>query len=91
MKLIDIIEMANNAYNDSFKDNLIRKSYALRRNGGDALAYFIAKELNDTFDEDAKNDIEQLTEARRAVIFAYDNLGKVIDAFEKELEDRLQE
>jgi hypothetical protein len=78
MTLRQIIDIADAAYHNG----LIRK-YDLEPDGehGDSLAGFIARELKETYDEDA-TDAQQLDAAYVALNTAVCELQDVVDAFE---------
>lgn len=78
MTLEQIIAIVNDVYDDGLVG-----LYHDEPTGdhGDTLAKFIAIELRETYEAEA-TDSEQLWEAQRVMLSAYEELGKVVDAFE---------
>lgn len=76
MKLSQLIKIASDAYPD---DLIGRYHKAPKRDFGDTLAQFLARELKDTFDPDA-SDEEQLREGVRALTSSIRELSGVRDA-----------
>ena len=89
MKLNEIIKIANEGYPDGylavywdFKNECI-----LDKEGGDTLALFIVRELQDTYDPKL-NDKQQLSEARIAIDNAIDSLMDVGDQLDLAMDDK---
>lgn len=87
MTLHQLVEIADRGYRRDFPESglipfchadgtpLSREEYA-RAGGGDALAFFVAHELYETYDE-AASEYEQLATAARAVRKAAEDLLNV--------------
>lgn len=87
MTLQEIIEIADIAYDD---DLLVRQYYDdLDGEFGDTLARFVAVELMDTYVGD-DSDEEQLKEACRVMDRASTRLLRISEAFDEELDKRMQ-
>lgn len=86
MTLTQIIDIADTGYGDGLV-KLYHEQPAY--NHGDGLADFIARELRDTFPDDAA-DVEQLIEAIWAIESAADDMKKVLAALHAEFNKRIQ-
>lgn len=72
--LKELLDLANEAYDDGFLANYYTKEGKLKKNGsGDTLAKFIVIELIETFNAKATKE-KQLWEAARAMESASDQL-----------------
>jgi len=80
MKLDKIIDIADKVY----PDGMVGLYFQEEKDHGDTLAQFIAIELKETYDKNAKTE-DQLTEAVRVMDTAIRELTSVRDA----LDDRL--
>lgn len=90
MKLSKIIAIADAAYPDGLVKQAylqLTKSPKEPTNVGDTLAEFITRELKDTYDETATDDV-QLEEASRIMGAALRELGGVQSAFDEQLSKR---
>jgi hypothetical protein len=73
-----IIEIADKAYGEG----LVQAAFDFGPHpNGDSLALFIVRELLDVYEPGA-TDAEQLQEAQRVMLSAYNQVGDVIDAFD---------
>jgi hypothetical protein len=72
-----IIEIADKEYGERF----VGLCALDNTDHGDTLALFIARELGETYEPDA-TDVEQLRNAQRAMLSAYNRVGDVLDAFD---------
>jgi len=82
MKLVDILNIANEGYPDGFLAVYYHPSTGKSKRGsGDTLAQFIVREIQDTYDPDA-SDMQQLAEARRVMSNARREVESVIDKLE---------
>ena len=92
MKLKELIHIASDAY----PDGLIEEEYWDKKRdlphrnptGGDTLAYFIALELYETYDQNA-TDEEQISTAIHALTKAQEELVSINLSFSHELEKRI--
>ena len=85
MKRIDLMKLANEAYDDGFILELYYDEkcgkFVDNKHGGDGLARFIAMELSTTFDPKARTR-DQIAETLRVMMRARSNLDDVICALE---------
>ena len=80
LTLLELLNLANEAYPDGFlAEYYDPKTGERQRGGGDSLARFIVAELSETFDPDASREA-QVQEARNALNHAVDDLECVIEA-----------
>jgi hypothetical protein len=88
MKLPDLINIANEAYNRTMPEKDLVLAYYKGETpaGPDTLADFIARELRDTFDEHA-HDNGQIMEAANAVESAAAQLMAIRDALLSQVSD----
>ena len=62
MKLVDLLDLANRGYPDGFlAEYYDSRTGDLKRGSGDTLAEFIVKELTDTFDSEADDELQIAT------------------------------
>ncbi len=80
MTKLKLMQIANEAYPDGFIANYFNSKTGdhTKHHKGDSLAYFIASELDETFNPEATKE-EQLNEAIRVMTNARDDLQLVID------------
>jgi len=81
MKLKKLISIVNKVYPDGAIANAAKGN-----DTEDGLALFIVSELKDTYNENA-SDVDQLTEALRAIGVASDELQKVFTELAQRTED----
>jgi len=79
MTLEKIIEIADKAYPGG--DGLVSLSAKDNTQNGDTLGLFIAQELRDVYDP-GMTDAEQVWEAERAMMTAFEQIEVVLHAFE---------
>jgi hypothetical protein len=77
MKLITLLNKANQAYADGFLSTYYDEKTGEKKNGaGDGLAKFIVTEIIETYDA-SSNARDQVTEARRVIQRGIDDLDGV--------------
>jgi len=77
MKLVTILNKANEAYPDGFLSEYFDESTGVPTEGsGDGLAKFIVDEIRETYDDSA-SDKDQIQEAFRVIIRGVANLEAV--------------
>ena len=80
MKLVELLNKANEGYDDGFLENYFDpKTGDFIQGKGDVLAEFIVVELSETFDSKA-SDEAQIQEALRAMEMARGDISSVIEA-----------
>lgn len=80
--LLELLNLANDAYPDRFLGEYYDANTGERRTGGgDSLARFIVAELSETFDAEAPR-ATQLAQARIALSRAIDTIERVIEALD---------
>jgi hypothetical protein len=80
LTLLELLNLANDAYPDGFLAEYYDAETGERQSGGgDSLARFIVAEISETFDPDAPRPA-QLREGRVALNHAIDDLQSVIEA-----------
>lgn len=78
MKLVELLNKVNEAYDDGFLREYYDEVTGGQRNGsGDYLALHIVREIQETFDPDA-SDEAQISEAIRVLESSRQQLDKVI-------------
>jgi hypothetical protein len=84
MKLKNLIKIIDKAYPDGMVGQAFGKDGTEITSPGDTLAEFIAREVTETFDPEAKTT-DQLAEALRVMNSAHREVGEVVDALEQAL------
>ncbi len=80
MKLVEILNKADQAYSYGFLSEYYDEKTGEKKNGsGDSLAKFIACEIIETYVADS-SDHDQVAEARRVILNALTSLQSVYDA-----------
>ena len=83
MKLVEILNKANEGYDDGFLTEYYNETTGELKDGfGDGLAKFIVVEIAETYDSEA-SDEDQINEAVRVLEAAKQDLDGVIDALSK--------
>ena len=79
LSLVELLNLANEAYADGYLAEYFDPETGERRQGsGDTLAQFIVAEIRDKFDAEASRD-DQIREARLALSHAVDDLEGVME------------
>ncbi len=91
MKLVELLNAANEGYPDSFLTTYYNEETGEHKEGnGDLLAWFIVEEIRETYDLDATKR-EQIREAIRVLDNANEQLQNVNNALIDEYPDRSEE